>query len=553
MLDSKWVCTQPEGQFLERKTCFDYSTGRKRRRPVKDVATDVAEALCAMANADGGVVVLGIDDDGTPTGIPAYPADRLQVIYDAPRRLVRPELSPSVAWEDVSGVRVLIFEVDWSPEVHWLSDGRYMMRIGDKNMPFPAEDIEAIKTGKRRRYAESRIIPDAGPGDLELDLLDELGRRTGLSRSPEDILTRYRLADKRGPRLVLNLAALLLFAQDPIRWYDNCRVDIVRWEGTERRFGRDLNVIKRHRVEGPIPRLIQEAFDTVENLLPKRQPRGDLFFEDRWEYPPFAWQEAIVNAVAHRDYALEGTPIEIWVFDDRLEVRSPGVPVEPVTVERLQQREPVHASRNPRLVRVLTDLGHMRELGEGIPRMFEVMEEEGLQEPQFALEAGSIFVVTLRNTPVYDSETMGWLRQYASLDLSPRQRRLLAYAHGHGDQFTSRQFQRLTGADIYTASREIKDLIRKGVVQLERKRGRVYRVLPPREHGRPIPHALRKLLPVLLQKGYVKNADVRRLLGMETWQAGRQLKEWVTAGWLRPEGEKRGRRYYLTQDIVHSE
>ena len=91
----------------------------------------------------------------------------------------------------------------------------------------------------------------------------------------------------------------------------------------------------------------------------------DLVFEERFEYPTFAWQEAIINAVAHRDYALTGTPIEVWMFDDRLEVRSPGELVEPVSIERLTHRERIHASRNPRIVRVLTDLGYMRELGEG--------------------------------------------------------------------------------------------------------------------------------------------------------------------------------------------
>jgi len=128
----------------------------------------------------------------------------------------------------------------------------------------------------------------------------------------------------------------------------------------------------------------------------ERQRLVDLFSEERWEYPSFAWQEAIVNAVAHRDYPYEGLSIEIWMFDDRLEIRSPGELVEPVTLDRLLKRERIHASRNPRIVRVLTNLGYMREQGEGIPRMFEAMEQEGLYPPVIRIEGDAVFTVILR-------------------------------------------------------------------------------------------------------------------------------------------------------------
>ena len=127
----------------------------------------------------------------------------------------------------------------------------------------------------------------------------------------------------------------------------------------------------------------------------ERQPLVDLFFEEQLEYPTFAWQEALVNAIAHRDYRYDGLGIEVWMFDDRLEVRSPGELVEPVTLERLRRRDPIHASRNPRIVRVFTDAGYMREQGEGVPRMFEVMERAALHPPELRLEADVIFTVTL--------------------------------------------------------------------------------------------------------------------------------------------------------------
>jgi len=541
MTDWNWVLRNPEGQFLERKSCYDRSGGRVRRRNVRSVARDIAETLSAMANADGGTLAVGVEDDGTPTGVD-YPDDRLNVLRQAPRNLVRPPLRARVETPILHRVRLLVFEVDWSLEAHQLTDGRYLLRIGDQNQPFPAEQIEALKAGKRRRVAEVRVVPEASIADLAPALLERLREHTGSALPDRELLLRYRLADSHNGRLVLTLAALLLFGEDPGRWHPRCGVDFVKCEGTERRYGAELNVVRREWIEAPLVTLLERAFETIRPHIRERQRLVDLFFEERLEYPTFAWQEAIINAVAHRDYGFEGVDIEVWMFDDRLEVCSPGELVEPVTLERLRKRERVHASRNPRIVRVLTDLGYMRELGEGIPRMFDVMEGEGLYPPEFRLEADVIFTVILRNTPVYGPETRRWLRQFEPLGLSGNQKRLLAYAREHDGTFTSRAYQKLAGVDIYTASQDIKDLIRKGVARRTKKGGRVYRLVTSTEKA-PVPEDFARLEPALEQQGFLRNADVREALNVTREQAKRLLQQWTTLGLLKLVGKGRGARY----------
>ena len=544
MSDFEWILHQQEGQFFERKSCFDRSQGKVRRRPVRDVAWDVAETLAAMANADGGALVLGIEDDGAVSGAD-YPEDRLKILRSAPKTHIKPAVKARIREGKLDEKPVLLFEVDWSMEAHQLTDGRYLLRIDDRNVPFPAGDIEAMKEGKRRRVTETRFVSEATLADLDLALIDRLGERQGMRTSSEEILAHYRLAEGRNGRTVLTMAALLLFGKDPGRWHPRCGIDFVKYEGIERRVGAALNIIKRERIEGPLVLLIEKAYETIRPHLRERQRLVDLFFEEKLEYPNFAWQETIVNAVAHRDYRYEGLGIEIWMFDDRLEIRSPGELVEPVTLERLLRRERIHASRNPRIVRVLSDFGYMREQGEGIPRIFEAMERDGLYPPGIRLEAEAIFTVTLRNTVAYSPEALRWLAQFEPQGLNGNQKRILVYAKEHQNAFTNREYQKLVGADIYQASRDIKELIVKGLVKLPRKGGCIYELFsvttPVAAAG--MPQEYYALEPVLEEKGYIKNEDIRRALGVSQFSANRIAKRLIAEGRLKSEGSKRGRRY----------
>jgi len=535
-----WLKTQSEGQFLERKSCYERAGTRSRPRPIKEVVRDVAEALTAMANADGGTVALGIEDDGTVSGVPdKYHRD---AIWRQLQDLVRPRLNFRFEEITLEGQRIWVFETDWSAEVHQLTDGRYLLRVGSQTLPFPARDIEAMKRSRLQRATEMQFLPDATLADLDTDLVQGLAHKSGLHLSPEELLVHYRLAEKINGQLRLTLAAVLLFAKDPTRWHPRSGIEFIRWEGTERRTGAELNVVKRIRMEAPLVRLVEEAYRTIQPFIPERQRLVDLFFEERWAYPTFAWQEAIINAVAHRDYRLQGLGIEVHLFDNRMEVWSPGELVEPVTLEKLRHGERVHASRNPRIVRVLTAFGYMRELGEGIPRMFEVMEQEGLRPPEFRLEGGR-FVVTLWSTPIYRPETMRWLRRFEQQGLTRNQLRLLAYAREHGGRFTSRAYQKLVGVDIYTASRDIKDLMRRGIVRLTRPRGRIYEIIEEPEKVVEKPPEFAAIEPILREKGFVKNEDIRKALGISRIQAFRLLQRLTEQGFLRKAGKGRGAHY----------
>lgn len=546
MINISQLVGQAEGQFLERKSCYDRSGGKLRLRPAKAVARDIAEGLSAFANADGGTFILGIEDDGQVTGV-QYPPDKEQILRESPKKYIRPQLKPKIEIVGYEGKKLWVFQQDWVPTVHQLSDGRYLYRIGDTNVPFPADQIEAIKLAKRQAAFEMRIVLTATMNDLDGELIQKTAEQLGITETVESFLSRYHLLEWENGTPKIPLAALLLFGKSPLRWHPRCGIDFIRYEGTDRRYGREINIVKRVRIEVPLIKIIEEGYQTISPHVRERHVLHALFFQERLEYPTFAWQEAIVNAVAHRDYSLTGTSIEVWMFDDRLEVRSPGLPPAPVTIEKLRKRERVHASRNPLIVRLFTDLGYMRETGEGIPRMFEEMERSGLHPPDISIEADSIFSISLRNQPVYSEKELEWLDRYRDVKLKPEQKRALLFGHSHGDSLTSRQYQSLCGVDIYQASKDLKDLVKKGTLALPKKGGRVYTILkepvPLTKSEQQILKTLAPIFDILEEKGTITNSDIQKALKVSRIHASRIARDLVEWGLLVREGRGRGAHY----------
>jgi ATP-dependent DNA helicase RecG len=319
-------------------------------------------------------------------------------------------------------------------------------------------------------------------------------------------------------------------------------VEFLRFQGRERLSGRDYNLIKRQSFDEPLPRLIRRVWEFIGTQVRQETRLHDLFFWERAEYPAFAWQEAIVNAVAHRDYGISGTPIEVLMFDDRIEVKSPGTLPEPLTLEDLRARRNVHLSRNPRIVQVLKAFDLMQEVGEGIPRMYREMEMSGLRPPEFDQDRLH-FYVTLRNTPVYDTETMHFLEGFRDRALNDRQVRALAHAFQTG-AFTRVRYQELNAVDSDLAHQEIAAMLDLGVVQREgRGRGTRYVVA---DTSIMLEERLRRYLQ---ERGSISSSEYCQLVGVSQRKALRDLSTLVEAGRMIVVGRGKATRYQPVTDF----
>lgn len=467
---------QERGQFLEFLSAYEFRRNDSRKKRDEDLARDIARLLSGLANADGGTLLVGVEPDKSVTGVPHEPQE-LQNLIQGPQTLLTPPLSAVSEKIHLGNLLLLKFEVPSALEVHRVSGGRSYYRIAGETPSLPGEQIQTLKEAKRSIVYERQQPLNAAWGDLDTDALETLSSKVADPRGARAMLAHsYHLLDASRPEPAPNMAALLLFAKDPTVWHPRCGIDFVKYEGAERQHGASLNVVKRIRFEAPLVRVIDEAVGRIKEHMRERTILHDLFFRERLEYPSFAWQEALVNAVAHRDYSYSGASIEIWMFDDRIEVRSPGLLPPPVTLEQLQQHRSIHFSRNPLIVRVLSDLGYLREMGEGVPRMFQEMEQAGLRPPEFSIE-GFMFIVTLRNTPVYDDDTLRWLNQFRPTAINFRQRRLLAFAYCHGKTFSTADYERVAEVDRDIAYRDIRVLVKNGIVAPLKPKSRSYRII----------------------------------------------------------------------------
>ena len=196
----------------------------------------------------------------------------------------------------------------------------------------------------------------------------------------------------------MTVAAALLFADQPQQWLPEAYIRVLRYQGTERGTGARQRLLSDERFDGPIPEQLLEARQAIFERIPTRQALGSGGkFERIGLIPEDAWLEGVVNAAIHRSYSVSGDHIRVEIFDDRVEVESPGR--FPGIADARDPLKVTRFARNPRIARVCADLRFGQELGEGIRRMFEEMRLAGLADPQYLQSSGSVRV-TLLSAPV---------------------------------------------------------------------------------------------------------------------------------------------------------
>lgn len=389
------IRTEVENQYLERK-------GRDTK------ATKLANELIGMLNAGGGTLAFGITDAGKIEDLSELPSPKLGDYRKISHDLICPPAN--IRLEDIllpGGELIFLFHVDQDYErLFQRKDNEdVFLRVADANKgPLSRDEVKLLEYNRSIRSFEDETREDFDPSDLSKAVCEEYREKMNYSGTFAELAVKRNLAKRDGDKVLYKNAALLLFANDPTQYIPNASVRYVRYKGTENKSGREFNVIKDERFETNIPKLIErlEAFinASLRDYYFLNMEVGR--FERLAEFPKEAWLEGIVNALCHRSYNQQGNSIYIKHYDDRLVISNSGPLPAQVTVDNIRSER---YSRNPRVARVLSEMGYVRELNEGVPRIFSAMKQTMLTEPEYTDQRNTV-TLTLRNKVSDHKETI---------------------------------------------------------------------------------------------------------------------------------------------------
>lgn len=418
-----------ESHFREFKSALEGPPSKKKPRQTTPICRDIAEALVAFANADGGELLVGVEDDGTISGVPHSDAEIEQMLHALQGRIPADSSLPSLLGAatklELEDKTVIFFSISkGTTDIYCLTDGRYVRRQDKSTVPLNIRQFQFERQEVRSREYDRQFVDGATVNDLDLALVQTLANSYLRGFSIELYLQQIGLAEFGLGGLRLRRAALLLFAKDILHWHPHSQIRIIKVLGTELKSGENYNVQTENFIRGNIFRLVIESWERLSSFLAVKTEFGsDAKFEQKYIYPERACREALINAIAHRDYSIQNA-IEIFIFDDRMEIKSPGALLSTLTLKSLEQLQGAHESRNVFIARVLRESNYMRELGEGMKRIFESMEENEFHIPKLYSNY-NWFSVTLPHKSVFNEKQEAFLTLFPSLSLTSRQKKIV--------------------------------------------------------------------------------------------------------------------------------
>ena len=211
-----------------------------------------------------------------------------------------------------------------------------------------------------QRYFEDEIVQLSSLSDLDDNLINDYKYIMNITELSNEEVLKARNFLINGK---LTNAGILLFGKNPSKFLPQARLRVIKYSEMHQKVGTEINIIKEKTFDKAIPTIIKEAREFINTQLRDFQYLDkDGKFKTMPEYPEFAWFEGIVNALTHRNYSIRGEHIKVLIFDDRLEILSPGLLPNIVTIENiLNQRY----SRNQRIARTLCEFGWVKEMNEG--------------------------------------------------------------------------------------------------------------------------------------------------------------------------------------------
>lgn len=361
---------------------------------------DVAASLVAFANTDGGRLVLGVARDRTVTGVPdpnraAEFIDSVALNNCAPPVTVVQEVVRLPGNGERFVLVVNVPEGDMRP--YATNRGVYYIRTSSGRRRASREELLRLFQATESLYYDETPVTRATVADLDPDAVEQFlqqafGRGLEEQGIPyETLLRNLRLLREDRP----TLAGILFFGRRPQEFVPYAQISAARIPG------RDLAAAPADRKDlaGRLPVMVEDAARFLRLSLEVRHEIGGFAPERRPELPEVALREGLVNALAHRDYTV-GAPVRLLIFDDRVEIRTPGALPNTVTVEAMRLGA-AHVLRNPTIYTLFARLGLVTGIRSGVFRLIQLVREATGREPDL-VALPTEFVVAIPRRRVTD-------------------------------------------------------------------------------------------------------------------------------------------------------
>ena len=442
-------------------------------------------AMFANTAPDGGVIVVGMEDDGSMSGCARIGHERLNDLERVGYTYcpdARYDTKRIAATRSADGGEdfLLLFRVYYRQEkVVETTNGDAFIRRGESRTLLKDDEKRELQISKGQVSLEREPCGLSYPDDFDRDLIKTFADNYRMSRGltgdhdDVDVLVLRHLGKFEGGAFVPNIACALLFARDPAAVIPGCKIRFLRFEGTTERSGSKFNVVKDIWIEGNLPGIIVETEGVVQSQVRDFTRLGtDGKFFTAPEYPKDAWYEAVVNACVHRSYGLKNMNIFVKMFDDRLEVESPGGFPPLVTPQNIYDS---HQPRNPFLMEALYYLNFVKCAHEGTRRIRDTMLKMNLPAPEFAQKEmeGSRVLVTMRNDVAHrkafvDSDAAKMIGEDVFRGLDDEERLIINYA-AERESMNITDAQRVIGRTWAFARKKLIGLVKKGVLKYEKR------------------------------------------------------------------------------------
>ena len=434
------------------------------RKSARIKPDDIVRHLVAFANASGGTLVIGIENDGRITGFRgngAHQIDEFKTV--AVKRLLETpitfdtcEIAVRNEMDEIDIVLVLEVHASHNKVIQSYDREVYLRQAGE-SVKLNYEQRTQLLYDKGQRYFEDEVVDRSSLDDVDEEVMNLYREHMGLPNKPvhEILEARGMLVDGK-----LTTAGILLFGNNPTKYLPQARLRFIRYEGMFAETGTRLNIVKEQTFDSAIPKIIVEARSFINTQLREFQYlNSEGIFERMPEYPEFAWFEGIVNALTHRNYSMNGEHIKFIMFDDRIEIYSPGLLPNIVTVENIMH---TRYSRNPKIARVLSEFGWVKEMNEGVKRIYSEMQSMFLKDPIYSEPGHQVLLMLENNILNRQVRITDSLKKRLTPDffskLNEDEKTILQYLQMNG-RITPKQAMNITGRkSMTTVTKRLKKL-----------------------------------------------------------------------------------------------